>query len=60
MVLNNVMKAHAADPDNPLIQRIVNDIVLTIVNDHSGRHGDSIARLGNEVMIEDSDIAALV
>jgi hypothetical protein len=60
MVLDNVMKAHAADPDNPLIQRIVNDIVQTIVSEHAGKHGDSIARLGNEVMIEDSDIAALV
>jgi len=54
------MKAHAADPDNPLIQRIVNDIVQTIVSEHNGKHGDSIARLGNEVMIEDSDIAELV
>jgi hypothetical protein len=26
----------------------------------NGKHGDSIARLGNEVMIEDSDIAALI
>ena len=60
MVLDNVMKAHAADPDNPLIQRIVNDIVQAVVDDHEGKHGDSIARLGNEVMIEDSDIAALV
>ena len=60
MVLHNVMKAHAADPDNPLIQRIVNDIVQTIVSEHSDKHGDSIARLGNEVMIEEGDIAALV
>jgi hypothetical protein len=60
MTIDNARKAMAADPSNQMMQRLFNDIVQAARDDMGDKHGDVAVRLGNEAMIEDSDIAAFV
>ena len=58
LLFDNLFKAIDAEPENALLQKIVNDLIAAAKADIGDKHGDAIARLGNEVMVDEADLAA--
>ena len=57
LLLDNLNKAVAADPDCRLLDTIAQDLLRAAQQDAAGLHGAPDNRLGNEIMIEVQDMA---
>ena len=58
LLFDNLFKAIDAEPYNALLQEVVNDLIKAAKADIGDKHGDAFSRLGNEVMIDEADLAA--
>ena len=58
LLFDNLFKAIDAEPENALLRKVVNDLIAAAKADIGDKHGTAIARLGNEVMVDEADLAA--
>ena len=58
LLFDNLFKAVDAEPENALLREVVNDLIAAAKADIGDKHGTAIARLGNEVMVDENDISA--
>ena len=58
LLFENLFKAVDAEPENALLREVVNDLIAAAKADIGDKHGTAIARLGNEVMVDENDISA--
>ena len=58
LLFDNLFKAIDGEPENVVLQEVVNDLIAAAKADIGDKHGDAIARLGNEVMIDEANLEA--
>ena len=58
LLFDNLFKAIDGEPENVVLQEVVNDLIAAAKADIGDKHGDAIARLGNEVMVDEADLEA--
>ena len=58
MLFDNLFKASAADPHNAVLKEVINDLIAAAKTDIGDKHGKAFSRLGNEVMVDEADLAA--
>ena len=58
LLFDNLFKAIDAEPENTLLRKVVNDLIAAAKADIGDKHGDAIARLGNEVMVDEANLEA--
>ena len=58
LLFDNLFKAIDAEPENALLRKVVNDLIAAAKADIGDKHGTAIARLGNEVMVDEADLEA--
>ena len=58
LLFDNLFKAIDGEPENVVLQEVVNDLIAAAKADIGDKHGDAIVRLGNEVMVDEADLAA--
>ena len=57
LLFDNLFKAIDAEPENALLRKVVNDLIAAAKADIGDKHGTAIARLGNEVMVDEGAAA---
>ena len=58
LLFDNLFKAIDAEPENAVLQEVVNDLIAAAKADIGDKHGDAFTRLGNEVMVDEADLEA--
>ncbi|MBQ4385885.1 MAG: hypothetical protein II823_08235 [Kiritimatiellae bacterium] len=58
LLFENLFKAIDGEPENVVLQEVVNDLIAAAKADIGDKHGDAIARLGNEVMVDEANLEA--
>ena len=58
LLFDNLFKAIDGEPENVVLQEVVNDLIAAAKADIGDKHGDAIVRLGNEVMVDEADLEA--
>ena len=58
LLFDNLFKAIDGEPENVVLQEVVNDLIAAAKADIGDKHGDAIARLGNEVMVDEANLEA--
>ena len=58
LLFDNLFKAIDGEPENVVLQEVVNDLIAAAKADIGDKHGTAIARLGNEVMVDEANLEA--
>ena len=58
LLFDNLFKAIDGEPENVVLQEVVNDLIAAAKADIGDKHGDAIVRLGNEVMVDEANLEA--
>ena len=58
LLFDNLFKAIDGEPENAVLQEVVNDLIAAAKADIGDKHGDAFTRLGNEVMVDEADLEA--